>query len=531
MSTTQQTERPSPARWVLVISLLGLGAGLASSLLATVVMGVLLFAVGAPTPVELFGSYVLKHLDVYTFVKLLITFSPNSKTTPLGLAFLAMLGIGTLLGAFYALVARVPLPAAGYCPGRREWICGLGLGLGMAIVGIVLFRDELRHNQYGLTVGWSSLVTSLSLLVEFGIYGVTLCFALRALLPKEHSPETPAELQKRRQFFSRTGVAVVGLASGVGVVGLLRAYLDQYSSYDGMKTLQHGEKTAPITPNDDHYIVTQNTVDPAPSISLWRLEVGGLINKAGSYTYEEVQKLPSISRAITLECISNGPGGRLMGTAIWQGVTLKALLEQHGGAKPEATHVAFYSVDGYNVSLPLRELLEADTLLAWRMNGQEIPQRHGFPMRVLVPGRYGEENAKWVTRVELTNHFVTGLYSSQGWYNGPLHSTSRIDTPRGKVSVGQAVEVSGVAYAGDREVKKVEVSTDGAQTWQEATIKTRLSPDAWVLWTWQWVPQKPGRYILVCRLTNGDDEVQTGNKQGTVPNGSTGYHEVVVQAV
>ncbi|HCP74818.1 MAG TPA: oxidoreductase, partial [Ktedonobacter sp.] len=107
-----------------------------------------------------------------------------------------------------------------------------------------------------------------------------------------------------------------------------------------------------------------------------------------------LQNLPSTSRAITLECIANGSnaGGRLISTAIWQGVTLRTLLARHGGAQASATYVAFYGVDGYSVSLPLAEILAADALLAWRMNGAELPQRHGFPVRVLIPGRFGEEN-------------------------------------------------------------------------------------------------------------------------------------------
>ena len=142
---------------------------------------------------------------------------------------------------------------------------------------------------------------------------------------------------------------------------------------------------------------------------------------------------PSISRAITLECIANGIGDHLISTAIWQGVLLSTLLERHGGAQKTARFIAFSSVDGYVISLPLDEVLAVDALLAWRMNGAELPARHGYPLRVLVPGRYGEENPKWVTRVELTEHFVQGLYSSQGWYNGPLHTISRIDHPRGQL--------------------------------------------------------------------------------------------------
>ena len=235
--------------------------------------------------------------------------------------------------------------------------------------------------------------------------------------------------------------------------------------------------TAPITTNSDHYVVTQNPIDPTVNTAVWRLEVTGLVGNSGSYTYSEIQNLPSTSRAITLECIANGPGGHLMSTAIWQGVTLRTLLQLHGGAQPSATHVAFYSVDGYNMSLPLNEVLADDALLAWRMNGVELPQRHGFPMRVLIPGHYGEENPKWLTRVELTDHFVGGLYSDQGWYNGPLHTTSRIDRPFGRVRSGQTVEVGGIAFAGDRGIEKVEVSTDAGLTWNIATLQPALSQD------------------------------------------------------
>ena len=105
----------------------------------------------------------------------------------------------------------------------------------------------------------------------------------------------------------------------------------------------------------------------------------------------------------------------------------------------------------------------ADAFLAWRMNGADIPQRHGYPMRVLIPGRYGEENSKWLTRIELTDHFVGGLYSDQGWYNGPLHTMSRMDHPSNTVPVGKAVEIGGIAFAGNRGIQKVEVSTNGGQ--------------------------------------------------------------------
>lgn len=506
-----------------------LAAGLAASLLAAVMMGILRLWAGIPTPVELLGDFVLKHIDVHTFVHLLVTYGPNAKTTPLGLALLGMIGIGVVLGLFYAAIVSVKLPAAGSRPARREWFTILAFLIVMELVVVLLFWDELRQNFLGLPIDLGRVASALGLLLDLGVYGVVLCLIYRALLPRQVLPGMAARVQVRRELLSRTGIAALTAAGIGGTVGLVLGYLNNYASYDGMQSHAHNQVTPPITPNSEHYVVTQNTDDPTPNVNLWRLEVTGLVKNPGSYTYAELQNLPSISRAVTLECIANGVGHGLISTAIWQGITLRTLLEKHGGSLPEAKYAAFYSVDGYNMSLPLNEVLAADALLAWRMNGEELPQRHGYPLRALIPGRYGEENPKWLTRVELTDHFVGGIYSDQGWYNGPLHTTSRIDHPRDTARLGKTVEVGGLAFAGNRGIQKVEVSIDGGTIWHEAELQPPLSQDAWIFWSWLWTPLRSGQYTLVCRATDGTGQLQTSREQGTVPNGATGYHKVPVQ--
>ncbi len=519
-------------RTVLFSALLAPVAGLVASLLTTVLMGILRLMAGIPAPVELFGDYVLKHINVGTFFRLLVVFGANSKTYPLGLALLGMILVGTVASFLYAALVRLSLPVQGYRPTRREWLVALAFTVVMTVIGVVLFWNELRQNFYGLTVEWSTFVSALALLADFTLYGVVLCLSYRALLPKQLVVSgQKSTVLARRLLLSRAGVAALGVGSAGATVGLIRGYLNNYASYDGQKTFPHQNVTSPITPNDEHYTVTQNPVDPKPQTALWRLEVAGLVKNPGNYTYEEVQQLPSTSRPITLECIANYTGDHLISTAIWQGVTLRSLLERHGGALPNATHVAFYSVDGYNVSLPLNELLAVDPLLAWRMNGAELPQKHGFPMRVLIPGRYGEENPKWLTRIELVDHFVGGLYSDQGWYNGPLHTISRIDRPLGHVPLAKNIEIGGIAFAGNRGIQRVEISADDGTTWHDATLQAPLSQDAWRLWTWQWSPAQPGTYTLVSRATDGTGEVQTSHDQFTVPNGATGYHKVKVEVV
>jgi len=516
---------------LLVTAFAALAAGLAASLMAVLLMGILRLEAGVPTPVELFGDHVLKLLPVGQFIQLLIKFGPHAKTEPLGLALLGMIGAGTVLGLLYAAVVRVTLPASGYRPKRREWLTGATLAVLMTVAAIVLFWGEIGQNFLGLPLGWAMLVTALSLLADFSLYGLTLCLSYRALLPKLPTVNVPARVQGRRQLLAGAGVAVLSVGAAAGSLGLIRSFLnnDNFTTYDGTETYPHNGFIAPITPNSEHYVVTQNPVDPTVNLDVWQLEIIGLVSNPGAYTYGQLKSLPSTSRAVTLECISNGPGGRFISTAIWQGVTLRTLLEKHGGALPNARYVAFYSVDGYSVSQSLDVVLEADALLVWQMNGVPLPNRHGFPLRALIPGRYGEENAKWLTRVELTDHFVGGLYSDQGWYYGPLHTMNRIDRPHGHLALGHTIEIGGIAFAGNRGIEKVEVSVDDGVTWRQATLDPALSQDSWVLWSWQWTPSLPGPYTLVARASDGTGEVQTSRKQGTVPNGATGYHEVMVQ--
>lgn len=520
---------PLGSKHLFISAFAALAAGLAASLAAVVLMVVLRLAAGVPTPVELFGDRVLRLLPAARFVDFLIKFGSHSKTAPLGLALLGMIGVGALLGLVYAALVRLKVPVRGYRPTLREWLMAALLTVGMTAIGTLAFWGEIGQNFLGLPIALAMLVTVLSLLADFILYGLTLSLAYRALLPKQPVPGVSKVSQKRRQLLARTGVAALSVGAAAGTIGLIKGFLNNYASYDGMITPTVNGVTSPITPNSEHYVVTQNVVDPTPDINLWRLEVTGLVGQAGTHTYEEVQSLPSTSRAVTLECISNGPPGHLISTAIWQGVTLQTLLERHGGMQPGARFVAFYSVDGYSVSLPLDEVLAVDPILAWRMNGAELPLRHGYPLRALIPGRYGEENPKWLTRVELTDHFVGGLYADQGWYNGPLHTISRIDRPSGRIALGYAIEIGGIAFAGNRGIQKVEVSVDNGLSWNQAKLDPPLSQDSWVLWTWQWTPLLPGNYTIVARATDGTGQVQTSQKQGTVPNGATGYHSVVVQ--
>lgn len=527
---------PSPVKfgWMkrIILTLLSaLGAGLVASLVSVVSMLVLRLVAGIPTPVELFGDFILKKMPAPQFVGMLIRFQPHPKTAPLGLTLLAMLGVGTALGLLYALLTRLKLPLTGYRPGRVEWLSMLALALVMSLVGTALFWTELRQNYLGLPIDWARTLAILGLLLDFAVYALVLGYCYRALLPKERREGASAPARGRRALLARAGVAVLGLGAAGGAFGLANEYVNEYAAYDGSETFPTNGITSPITPNSEHYVVTQNPIDPTPSLNVWRLEITGLVGASGAYTYEEFTSLPSISRAVTLECIANGVVGHLISTAIWQGIPFRSLLDKHGGAQASAKYVAFYSVDGYTISQPLQEVLDSDALLVFRMNGEPLPMKHGYPVRVLIPGHYGEENPKWLTRIELTDHFVGGLYSDQGWYTGQLHTITRIDRPFGRVHFQPTIEIGGISFAGRRGIQRVEISTDNGVTWNDAQLAPPLSQDTWVLWTYQWHPAARGHHTMIARATDGTGQVQTSQQQGTVPNGATGYSIISVDLV
>ncbi|HEX6777702.1 MAG TPA: molybdopterin-dependent oxidoreductase [Ktedonobacterales bacterium] len=319
-------------------------------------------------------------------------------------------------------------------------------------------------------------------------------------------------------------------AAGAGIDRLIAGYLARSNlSYEGMGTVG----LTSIIPADNFYVVSKNVLDPQVSLGRWELQVQGLVGQARVWSYEQVKALPSETRAVTLECIANGPGGHLMGNANWTGVLMKTVLDEAGGAQANAQYVTFTSVDGYQYNQSLADLMEARALLAWDMNGEPLPERHGYPLRLIMPGRYGEQSVKWLTRIEVVDQpYNGGLYQSQGWSSAPLETTSRIDQPafKSKVPLGP-VQMVGIAFAGIRGIQQVEISTDNGMTWNTATLMPPLSDQSWVLWNWTWNPSARGAYTLIVRATDGTGALQTETPRGTVPNGATGYQHLPVQIV
>ncbi len=154
-----------------------------------------------------------------------------------------------------------------------------------------------------------------------------------------------------------------------------------------------------ITPNEQFYCVTKNVIDPRVDVHLWRLEVNGLVRN-GRPRFDRLQGDSSGRQETTLMCISNGLDAGLMSNAVWKGVAMRDLLET---ASPlsGAAKVRLHGVDNYTDTIPLEKAMDPATLIAFEMNGARLPDRHGYPARVVVPGYFGEKNVKWLTRIEL----------------------------------------------------------------------------------------------------------------------------------
>jgi DMSO/TMAO reductase YedYZ molybdopterin-dependent catalytic subunit len=210
---------------------------------------------------------------------------------------------------------------------------------------------------------------------------------------------------------------------------------------------------------------------------------------------------------------------------------LADLLNQ-AGLLPEAKYVVFQCADGYSVGVPLERAMAPGSILAYRMNGQPLPQEHGFPLRAIVPGIYGMMNAKWLTEIQVVDQVYLGYWQVRGWSNDAIiRTTSLIYYPPPAAQVNGSIPIAGVAFAGDRGISKVEVSTDGGSTWNEATLKPPRSQYSWVLWAYEWTPNAKGNHTILARATDGQGQLQDPASTANFPNGATGYQPIVVNVL
>ncbi|MEO8106041.1 MAG: molybdopterin-dependent oxidoreductase [Actinomycetes bacterium] len=447
----------------------------------------------------------------------------------------------------------------------------IGIGTGIALLAALLGVVSVKHRRVGvigvLLLGvipaiaavsrpTGSLIDAVPALVGATVGAVCL-HQLIARLPQHGIDAADAQTNETtsatesglgRRSFLRASLAVATIAAVGGVLG--RAVLNQRMDVEALRAalrLPVPAETATVlpdgfdldtkgltpffTPNGDFYRVDTALTVPAVNSDDWSLRIHGMVDNEVSFSFSELLARPMVERDITLTCVSNEVGGRLLGTARWLGVRVQDLLEEAGVATG-ADQVVSRSYDGMTIGTPTAALLDGrDALLAVGMNGEPLPLEHGFPVRMVVPGLYGYVSAcKWIVDMEVTTFDAYDAYwVERGWERtAPIKVSSRIDTPKplSKSSRGSIV-VAGVAWAQQRGIKAVDVRVDGSD-WTPAKLASSAGIDTWRQWTWDWDAQESGNHTLEVRATDGDGTVQTEERAEPFPSGSTGWHSVVV---
>jgi DMSO/TMAO reductase YedYZ molybdopterin-dependent catalytic subunit len=285
-----------------------------------------------------------------------------------------------------------------------------------------------------------------------------------------------------------------------------------------------------ITTTRDFYVITKNGLDdPTIDAGRWRLQVAG--QRPYAIGYDELRGLPVYEAPRTLECISNIVGGSLISAALFAGPPLRDLLER-AGIPTGTKEIRFNCADGYTESLLLDAALDPTTIVAHTMNGEALSKDHGFPARLLLSGRYGVKNPKWLTALVPLAQPYNGYWEQRGWNKDAFVRTfSRLDLPQdgAVVPAGRPYPfIRGVGYAGSRGISKVEISFDSGKTWDTTQLRRVLPTDNWTPFTYIWTPPGPGAYEVVVRAYDGAGSVQDATERDSFPDGATGLHRTSI---
>ena len=287
-----------------------------------------------------------------------------------------------------------------------------------------------------------------------------------------------------------------------------------------------------VVSNDQFYRIDTALLPPSIDVATWSLRIHGLVDRETKLTYDQLISLPIIEQYVTIACVSNEVGGDLVGNALWRGVPLRTVLDM-AGVQPAATQLVGRSVDGFTVGMPTA-WVEDETrvpMIAIGMNGRPLPQLHGYPARLIVPGLYGYVSAtKWLSELELTTWDAFNAYwVNLGWAKeAPILTQSRIDIPRGgaQLQAGR-IPIAGVAWAPDRGVSKVEVSIDQGD-WRPVTLSAPISDATWVQWLYPW-DATAGTHSIEVRATDRTGQLQADEITTPFPDGARGHHRIAVR--
>ena len=279
---------------------------------------------------------------------------------------------------------------------------------------------------------------------------------------------------------------------------------------------------------EDHYQVFIRARPTVIEGATWAMPLGGLAGNPLSLSIEDFRNnYEPRSQFITLSCISNRVGGSLISTTQWTGASLQDVLAD-AQPLPDARFLIIKSGDGFHETVDL-DLVRLDPriMLAYSWDERPIPVDHGFPLRIWLPDRYGMKQPKWITEMELVSEYEKGYWVGRGWDEvARVRTTAVVDTIAEEAvyeSGGQSlVPVGGIAFAGAREISRVQVRVDDGP-WEDAQLRSPLSDTTWVIWRYDW-PFASGRHNFDVRCFEADGTEQLEDVMSNRPSGATGIH-------
>jgi DMSO/TMAO reductase YedYZ molybdopterin-dependent catalytic subunit len=450
------------------------------------------------------GAVVTAAIDVSVAVSRLFgatSISAAAKAGDQALAIAGLLATGAVAGA--ALFAVLSLSEE---PARL-----FGAILGATLGGLALVAErQLQRLPPRASIG------SLWIFGTFVVWGLAFGWAHDRLKLSTTEDTEDTEVRRYRRRFLRSLVgASVFLSAASTLAGMVagrrgrrvegRRWSDDHALPNADDAVMPADGTrAEFTPIESFYRIDTDTRAPSLDGDGWRLSVGGLVARPVAFTLAELRGLEPVELFATLCCISNPPGGDLISTTRWTGVSLRRLLPRLA-LQPSATHLKIVAADGFSESIAVDTVREDErVMLAYEWDGMPLPIEHGYPLRLYVPDLYGMKQPKWIVAIEATSAWEPGYWVARGWSrDGRVSPSAAIDVLQARNGM---LDAGGVAFAGARGVAKVEVRIDSGE-WREAQIRRPLSDLSWVVWRAR-LPVSAGEHLISVRAVDGLGSVQ-----------------------
>ncbi len=536
--TDRARMRPS----ILAAGLIGVLAVLAALTVAHLVAG---FIEPASSPFFAVGNTAIDHTPEFAKEFAIRNFGSNDKNVLL----LGMAVVMVLVGVVTGLLARI------------ELVFGIAVVVVLGMVGLIAVLNRPDTSAVGAISAFVAAAVGIAALVL-----LMRAAPQHAPHPRRNTPEgaagrhtatedtatedtatahTASDGMSRRGFLGTSAAVAVGagLAGAGGQLVLPSADPSNVGTIAAAKPLPPlpagvdftADGGLPFTtPNDTFYRVDTSLQPPQLSVDDWQLTIHGMVDREMTLSFKDLIKRPLLQKRITMTCVSNEVGGDLVSSADWVGVSLRDLLLE-AGVQPGADQILSSASGGYSAGTPLDVVMEPDrdALLAVNMNGAALPVVHGFPVRMIVPGLFGYLSAcKWIIDIELTTFAEKKAYWIPRGYavKAPIKTESKITVPGGfqQVQAGR-VTATGTAWMQGVGIKAVEVMLDKGP-WQPARLATEVNKDTWRMWRIDLENVPTGSHTITCRAIDANGKVQTEERAETLPDGASGWHNVLFTA-